>query len=79
MSNTLFDRALVAVFILFGLAQPSDFFRFKNHFTQLPVSSLIYGVYVFLAGTTKNNKKVPKTCSSLGDDGHFQRVQKSGL
>jgi len=43
------------------------FFTPKTHFTQLPVSSLVQALSVFLAAHTKNNKKVAKTSSSLGD------------
>ena len=64
---------------LFGLAQPSDFFRVKNHFTQSSVSPLIYGVSVFLAALTKKNKNVAKTSVSLGDGGLFNAFKKDGL
>jgi len=64
---------------LFGLAQPSDFFRVKIDFTQRPDSSLETDVFRVFGFAHKKLKKVLKTSVSLGDGGLFNAFKKRGV
>jgi len=78
-SNTLCGKALERFGNLFGLAQPSDFFRVKIDFTQRPDSSLETDVFRVFGFAHKKLKKVLKTSGTLGDEALFNWLKKSGL